>query len=130
MSRRAEDTGMCRALVNGMWVFSAHTWGELLAAIRHYSLRQMVGRVTCPTLILHRERDHFIPAQQVAAFYKALNSPKTLHVFNAGDGAEEQCQIGNLSRMHQVTLDWLDEVLKLMEQSESQMIDTPITSAA
>ncbi len=120
------NPGLRWASTNGMWVFGARTRRELLAAISRYSLKQVAGRVTCPTLILHGERDHFIPAQQVAAFYEALNCPKTLHVFNADDGAEEHCQIGNLSRMHQVAFDWLDELFKLAEQSESQAIDTPL----
>lgn len=124
------NPGLRWASANGTWVFGARTRRELLAAIRRYSLKEVAGRITCPTLILHGERDHFIPAQQVAAFYETLNCPKTLHVFNADDGAEEHCQIGNLSRMHQVAFDWLDEVFKLAEQSESQMIDTPLAYAA
>lgn len=32
-------------------------------------------------------------------------------MFDADEGAEEHCQRGNLSRLHQVAFDWLDAVL-------------------
>lgn len=66
----------------------------------------------------------------MGAFYEALNCPKTLRIFNASDGAEEHCEIGNLSRMHQVAFDRLDEVFEVVGQSESQAIDTSLVYAA
>jgi len=89
----------------------------------------VVGRIACPTLILHGERDHFISPQQASAFYAALNCPKTLRMFNADDGAEEHCQIGNLSRMHQVAFDWLDEVFEVAGRSGSPRVDPLVARA-
>jgi pimeloyl-ACP methyl ester carboxylesterase len=123
------DPGLRWASANGMWVFGARTRRELLAAIRRYSLKDVAGRIACPTLILHGERDHFIPPQQATAFYAALNCPKTLRMFNADDGAEEHCQIGNLSRMHQVAFDWLDEVFEVAGRSGSPRVDPLVARA-
>lgn len=118
------DAGLRWASMNGMWVFGASTRAELLAAIRRYSLKQVAGSIRCPTLVLHGERDHFVPTQQAISFYEALNCRKTLRVFNANDGAEEHCQLGNLSHLHQVAFDWLDEVFNVAEWPDSQLLDT------
>ena len=104
------DPGLRWASANGMWVFGAHTRRELLTAIRDYSLKGVASRITCPTLIMHGEGDHFTPPQQATVFHAALKCPKTLRMFNADEGAEEHCQVGNLSLMHQVAFDWLDDV--------------------
>ncbi len=64
-----------------------------------------------PTLILHGTKDHFSPHEQVDMFYGALKAPKTLRMFTEEEGAEEHCQMGNLTLLHQVLFNWLDETL-------------------
>jgi hypothetical protein len=44
-------------------------------------------------------------------------------------GAEEHCQIGNLSRMHQVAFDWLDEVFEVAGRSGGPPVD-PLAARA
>ena len=102
--------------VTGWWLktlrllqSSARNPLELLREIRCYSLADTAGQIQQPTLILHGERDHFIPREQVDMFYDALQSPKTLRVFTVEEGAEEHCQLGNM--LHQVLFDWLDATL-------------------
>lgn len=113
------NPGLRWASANAMWVFGARTRGELLDAIRPYSLKDVAGRITCPTLILHGEKDHFIPPRQAAKLYAELTCPKTLHMFQAFEGSEEHCQMGNFSRMHQVGFDWLDGVFDIAGNQES-----------
>lgn len=99
-------------VANGLWVFGAKSRAE--AAVRilpQFTLKGVAEQVTCPTLVLHGERDHFVPLNQVDVFYRELRGPKTLRIFTANEGAEEHCQMGNLGLMHQVAFDWLDEAL-------------------
>lgn len=98
-------------VANGMWVFGTPNPLELLREMRRYSLKDTTGQIQQPTLVLHGERDHFIPREQVDMFYAALKAPKTLRVFTVEEGAEEHCQIGNMTLLHQVLFDWLDATL-------------------
>ena len=96
---------------NAMWVLGVETPGEVIHEIQHYSLKDVVGLIQQPTLILHGAKDHFIPQEQVDMLCAGLKAPKTLRVFTQEEGAEEHCQMGNLALMHQVLFDWLDETL-------------------
>ena len=96
---------------NGMWVFGVQNVFELIREMRRYSLKDAAGLIRQPTLILHGEKDHFIPREQVDLLCAALKAPKTLRVFTQEEGADEHCQIGNLALLHQALFDWLDETL-------------------
>ena len=97
---------------NAMWVLGVHNPVEVIREIQRYSLKDAAGLIRQPTLILHGEKDHFIPREQVAMLYAALKAPKTLRVFTEEEGAEEHCQVGNMVLLHQVLFDWLDETLE------------------
>lgn len=96
---------------NGIWVFGVENVFELMREMRRYTLADAAGLIHQPTLILHGEKDHFIPREQVDMFYAALKASKTLRVFTEEEGAEEHSQLGNLALLHQVLFDWLDEML-------------------
>ena len=83
----------------------------MIREIQRYSLKDTAGLIRQPTLILHGEKDHFIPREQVDMLYTALKAPKTVRVFTEEEGAEEHCQFGNMALLHQVLFDWLDETL-------------------
>jgi len=105
------DAELRWAVPNAMWVLGAQNPLELLYEMRRYSLKDTAGQIQQPTLILHGERDHFVPREQVDMLYAALNAPKTLRVFTVEEGAEEHCQMGNMTLLHQVLFDWLDATL-------------------
>lgn len=109
------NPGLRWASSNGMWVFNVRSRRELLATLPLYSLKKVAGQITCPTFIAHGEEDHFIPPQQATDLFAALHCPKTLRMFTAAEGGGEHCQMGNLSLLHQVALDWLDDVFKRSE---------------
>ena len=96
---------------NAMWVLGVQNPVEMIREIQRYSLKDVAGLIRQPTLILHGEKDHFIPREQADLFYAALKAPKTLRVFTEEEGAEEHCQLGNIGLLHQVLFDWLDETL-------------------
>ena len=96
---------------NAMWVLGVDNPVEVIREIQRYSLKDAAGLIRQPTLILHGQKDHFIPREQVDMLYAALKAPKTLRVFTEEEGAEEHCQFGNMALLHQVLFDWLDETL-------------------
>ena len=96
---------------NTMWVLGVQNPVEMIREVQRYSLKDAAGLIRQPTLILHGEKDHFIPQEQVDLLCAALKAPKTLRVFTEEEGAEEHCQIGNMMLLHQVLFDWLDETL-------------------
>ena len=96
---------------NAMWVLGKQNPIELVHEMQRYTLKDTAELIRQPTLILHGEKDHFIPREQVDMLYAALKAPKTLRVFTEEEGAEEHCQIGNMALLHQVLFDWLDQKL-------------------
>lgn len=105
------NTGLRWAVMNAKWVHGVQDPVELVEEMRRYSLNETAALIRQPTLILHGEKDHFIPREQVDRLYAALQAPKTLRVFTAEEGAEEHCQFGNITLLHQVLFDWLDDTL-------------------
>ena len=95
----------------GMWVLGVQNPVELVREMKRYSLKETAGLIRQPTLILHGAKDHFAPQEQLDMLRNALKAPKKLHVFTEEEGAEEHCQVGNLTLLHQVLFDWLDETL-------------------
>ena len=99
------------SIKNAKWVFGTSNPVEMIREIQRYSLKDIAGLIEQPTLILHGTGDHLFPLEQADLLYAALNAPKTLRVFTEEEGAEEHCQIGNMTLLHQVLFDWLDKTL-------------------
>ncbi|WP_211372303.1 alpha/beta hydrolase family protein [Mycolicibacterium grossiae] len=71
----------------------------------------VVGRITCPTLVMEADGDQFFRGQPERV-YDALTAPKTFARFTAADGAENHCQSGALAYKDEVVFNWLDDVLQ------------------
>ncbi len=99
------------SVATGMWVLGVQNPVELIREMRRYSLRETAGSIQQPTLILHGANDHFAPREQLDMLTAALKAPNTVRVFTEEEGAEEHCQIGNMTLLHQVLFDWLDTTL-------------------
>jgi hypothetical protein len=95
------------ALQWATWVFGEGSPAAALRAFAPYTLEGYAPLVTCPTLVLDGEND---PADS-SRLYEALRCQKTYHLFPAAEGGGEHCQVGSVSRLHQVVFDWLDAVL-------------------
>ena len=68
--------------------------------------------MTCPTLVLDGERDHFQARDQAQRVFQALAGKKRFHAFWEAEGASLHCQIGAMLLQHQLVFDWLDGVLR------------------
>ena len=112
IAHRAEAPSSLRwGISNALWVFRGDTTQELLDEISKYGdLTEVVGQITCPTLVCEAENDHFFSGQP-QMLYDALRCPKTLLTFTAAEGAAEHCHVGALTLFHQRMFDWLDDTL-------------------
>jgi len=106
----ALNPGIRWALTNGMWTYGVDTPRAFLSKFKEYTLDGVAGKITCPTLVLAAEKDHFFPGQP-EQLYEHLSCPKTFINFTAEEGAEEHCHVGAMTLFHQRLFDWLDETL-------------------
>ena len=82
-------------------------------------MKGIAEQIKCPCLVLEAEGDMFT-RDQPQKIYDALKTPKTFYKFTIQDGAENHCQSGALSYLHEVVFNWLDEALKLHQGRKRQ----------
>ncbi|HZD36869.1 MAG TPA: alpha/beta fold hydrolase [Nitrososphaeraceae archaeon] len=100
-------TGARWAYSHGMWVFGVSSPFELLRRTIDYTLKDIINKIECQTLVLEGEKDDSFPGQPKLV-YKSLTCPKKYIVFREEEGAEDHCHIGALSLANQRIFDWLD----------------------
>lgn len=105
------EPGIRWEVQNALWVFGVNHIYDIPKALSQYSLEKVADKITCPTLLLAGEADHFVPIEQLYQFREKLTCDKTVRIFTKEEGAEEHCQVGNMTLLHQVCFDWLDEKL-------------------
>ncbi len=70
-----------------------------------------VSRITCPMLCLVSTGEVAERIRQTQKIYGLLPNPKSaLHIFTEEEGADAHNQANNLSLLHEVVFDWLDEI--------------------
>jgi pimeloyl-ACP methyl ester carboxylesterase len=107
----AVSTNLRWGLRNGMWVFGADTFAELIRRARDYSLEGIAHQIVAPTLIMDAENDQNLKGQPQLV-EKALTGAKTtLVTLTENDGAGEHTHAGGLGRAHQTMFDWLGTTL-------------------
>ncbi len=100
-------TGARWAYAHGMWVFGAASPFELLRKTIDYTLKDIINKIQCLTLVLEGEKDDSFPGQPELV-YNSLTCPKSYIVFREEEGAEDHCHVGALSLANQRIFDWLD----------------------
>ena len=69
-----------------------------------------VSRITCPMLCLVSTGEVAERIRQTRKIYALLSNPKkALHLFTEEEGADAHNQANNLSLLHGIVFDWLDE---------------------
>ena len=103
------NTQLRWAIRNGMWVMGVDTPTRLARAFRDYTLAGIADRITTPALVLDADSDQFLRGEPRRAAEAMVNSKTTLVTLPESEGAGEHCHVGALSRLHQVTFDWLEQ---------------------
>jgi alpha-beta hydrolase superfamily lysophospholipase len=72
---------------------------------------QEAARITCPSLVIASQGDHFLSFSGQKKLYEAMTCPKTLLEFTAAEDATPHCQMGAMAISNQRVFDWLDQTL-------------------
>jgi pimeloyl-ACP methyl ester carboxylesterase len=107
----ANNTKLRWAIRNGTWTMGLDSLTELPRAMKEYTLAGIADRITTPALVLDAENDQFFKEEPRRAAEAMTNSATTLVALQENEGAGEHCHMGALSRLHQVTFDWLAQTL-------------------
>ncbi|MCV7420570.1 alpha/beta fold hydrolase [Mycobacterium yunnanensis] len=100
------------AFTQGLYSFGVASYFDLTIESKKMVLdRDVVERITIPTLVMEADGDQFFRGQPERV-YQALTAPKTFAAFHEEDGAENHCQSGALAYKDEVVFNWLDDTLK------------------
>ncbi len=95
-------------LRNGMWVFGAESFADLIRTVRHYTLEGIAHQIVAATLILDPENDQYLKGQPEMVKRAMTGASTTLVTLTESEGAGEHTHAGGLGRAHQTMFDWLD----------------------
>ncbi|HKN90117.1 MAG TPA: alpha/beta fold hydrolase, partial [Acidimicrobiia bacterium] len=98
-------------LRNGMWVFGADSFADLIRRSKDYTLEGIAHQIVSPTLILDPENDQYLKGQPQLVEKALTGAATTLVTLTENEGAGEHTHAGGLGRAHQTMFDWLDATL-------------------
>ena len=107
----ALSTNVRWGLRNGMWVFGADSFADLIRMARDYTLDGIAHQIVAPTLIMDPENDKFLKGQPQLVEKALTSASTTLVTLTSAEGAGEHTHAGALGRAHQIMFDWLDATL-------------------
>ena len=107
----AVSTQLRWGLRNGMWVFGAGSFADLIRKSGDYTLDGVAHQITAPTLIMDPENDQHLRGQPQLVEKALTSAPSTLVTLTENEGAGEHTHAGGLGRAHQTMFDWLDTIL-------------------
>ena len=98
-------------LRNGMWVFGADSFADLIRRVKEYTLHGIAHKIVAPTLIMDPENDQYLKGQPQLVEKALTGATTTLVTLTENEGAGEHTHAGGLARAHQTMFDWLDATL-------------------
>lgn len=104
------NAGFRLTVAKAMWTLGASSPSDLAHKTLAYTLKGVAEKITCPTLVIDAEAEHFFP-KQPRKVYDALTCPKTYLCFTVEEGAEEHCQVGALTLFHECLFAWIQQTL-------------------
>jgi pimeloyl-ACP methyl ester carboxylesterase len=105
------STNVRWGLRNGMWVFGADSFADLIRTVTDYTLDGIAHQIVTPTLIMDPENDQYLGGQPKLVEKALTGAPTTLVTLTEEEGSGEHTSAGGLGRAHQAMFDWLDATL-------------------
>jgi dienelactone hydrolase len=97
---------------HALFVMGARDLDEVTRELDRWILRDVAGRIACPLLILHGERDSQFSVEDAERLHEAAGSErKLLRVFREDEGGSAHCQNDNRVLAHEEIADWLADEL-------------------
>jgi hypothetical protein len=84
---------------------------DLFTEVRKYQVRDVVGQIRTPMLVLNPEHEQFYPGQ-AQRLYDLLPGEKAIIGFSAAQGADFHCQPTGRQLTHTQMLDWLSVFIR------------------
>ncbi len=109
-AQMAKDVNTYWFFNNAMWTMKADTPAVAMRALTQYTLKGVVQKIKCPTLVIDSEGDMFMKGQPQKV-YDQLKSPKTFLKFSPETTAQAHCQMGANMISNESIFSWLDETL-------------------
>lgn len=77
-----------------------------------HTLKNDMEKITCDTLLLAGERDHYIPNSHYEILMKGITNAKSLtgKMFTEAEGGAEHCQIGNHQLAVTYIINWIQQL--------------------
>lgn len=93
------------------YVFGARDIHEAREKMQQFTLKGILGRIRCPTLVVHGEEDQSIPVEHAYRTFDELTCPKRLKIYRAGESGSAHCQQDNLTVANAFIFDWLADTM-------------------
>ena len=94
------------------WIVGAKSDEEAREKYKAFTLRNLLGRIRCPVLVTHGEKDHMVPLESARRTFDELKvSDRTLRIFSENEGGAEHCSIDNYVQLLPLKADWLSDRL-------------------
>src|SRR5260370_1322780 len=95
----AANTQLRWGLRNGMWVFGADSFADLIRRVRDYTLDGIAHQIVAPTLITDPANDHFLNAHPQPLATPLTRASTTLPTLPETEGTGEHSHAGVLGRV-------------------------------
>jgi dienelactone hydrolase len=90
------------------WIGGCKTDAEAREKYASFSLSGLLGRIKCPVLITHGERDRMVPLSSAQRTFDELEvADKELRIYGDKEGGAEHCSMDNWSQVIPFQIDWL-----------------------
>lgn len=94
---------------NAMWAFHVKTPTEVMLVVKPYTLRNVIDKIKCPTLVVNSESDMFAKTQ-AKQFYDQLQTTKKYLLFTKEEAAQAHVQAGATAISNEKIFHWLNGV--------------------
>ena len=102
-----------------LWMAGASTIEEAQAKYRQFTLEGLVGRISCPMLIVHGEDDHLVPVGQAHRVFAEATCPKELVIYKSGQMGSVHCAYDSFPETMPKMFDWLADQLGHKQEASS-----------
>jgi hypothetical protein len=104
------DPAVARTLAFRAKPYGVSDWFDLFTEVRKYQVRDVVGQITTPLLVLDPDDEQFWPGQP-EQLHQMLPAEKEIIKFTRAEGANFHCQPLGRQLTNTLMLDWLEDHL-------------------
>lgn len=116
--QRKSSTNFNWAITQGMHITGAKTPFDCLVALSKHDLAGVIQRITQDVLLTEGEDDHLFDTDWIYRIMRELVCAQsvTARIFTAREGAEQHCQVGNMTLARDEIVRWMAKFHPGMDQ--------------